>query len=1612
MDHKYLQEIEAIIQEDTIKSTYKLALLRAIIEIARDLAQSRIPINDKYAYAFSLLQHKVLTYYYPLFVHSSFVPQMTSESPNPETGKQLVIRTEMGPIIQHYNDTGGLEALLSDLEREEIPDEIISEYLRLLDIIKKTFIAQPMKYLGSSIHSEPYSVVQYMATVPQGDSSTPRALAGYFTLSLEYARIFEDSSRAQNLLDSIIQRWVTYTLDLSDRLDGDLTADELHSLLIPPPEREITESCSTFLWKPNASTVALSTILSRCKRTTVLQEHQNDQIQSITDLEGVIAAEYAQFLALQQSIKDAENAVLKAELKVQRIEESIQRIAALYGLYLKDGAPQGAFEIFSQFFDEQKAVQGVYSNTIGRITRSKQKISEHKQEKDQIERKVQRVRHEIAIRERRRDLIHKLQHEIALLDYGSGVQRRPFGYVDKPIARFLTYCGDVAQDIVSQCIHLIPDPTGTTIVKPALPAWFTEEFNTWWRKKEKEEEIISGESSAARRSLRTPTLTFDEPHREIRLIIPPQTIEYQEELDHMSLTIHDGSQILYEEKLPLYHHEEGLSTDKKIVKCMEHPSRRYYVELSTRGASLQSWMIDLFATEDLSCLFDYETGRRLEQLRIPSKEFIFLAKNKRKIAPKTAVRATGRLFGDWYEFQYYVINPVDGLSISDSPAISGEIDRELTKLDLNIDPEYFDKNLQVDEKKVILGSPPPLQVLYRDEETLFQTHLFIHPHGQDSLSKPIIYSFADIQEGIAIDPAEHTCTVDLSHPNLLGRECVGAFTIRIRNDVCRTDIRVECIFLPDVSYRFSESLYLPAKDGVSPIQLEITCPASVRFEPEGSMKVERTEVGFLVTSNPAFRIQGRLQYPLGEDRVFEGMVSISVPQVTWRFEDQVTGSIYQSQRTVPTISDGEYLSLGTDLGLRVFLPEFFSGKGKVSMQPGKQTVTSKITNGRGYFPLAQFNDTIKASGTKVMHFEFAMESQHGVSVAFPLFVLQKWHVSHLQPPKISTDPSGNRIIEITWEEHGIAAKRFLLIWGREGSVGISRRYYAEDLPAFVQTYTICEDREKLTLPPNIYLQFYRVRDDWDALPASFPGIKAPNVFHITIGRSPDPVLEDGEGTDDPALDKEREENIRQLISEIETGDAERCSRAINEIRQDHSVPRHGYRLLRKYLIANERLREALFVAITNTGIPLETRSAGVELLGKNFTQAEEHMLIKVLGSPDSTVSLRVSILRSLGYGNTKECLKALLNSLDDSNPEIRGEAATSLKMTDSKDAVKPLIKLLGDESPAVQRKTAASLGYMRSPMAIEPLVSLALDREQDLDLRVTALTALENFYLHEEIIRKLFALAKDDSEGEEIRKTVTSTLRNLGQLEAKVTKDRISKLIFEMREAPHERRTSAIKQLGIFKNDEKVISALMESAQDESTDIRRASAESLIRINSPKAIPALIRLLDDPDNDIQGIAELACKQMLKQLMPALKSVYEDRRNVAARHLSEMESFAVKPLITMLRDADKFISKNVKAIYIRKSTVKALSGMSDPYATELIIQALKDGDDWIVWGTAQALGAIGDKSAVSPLESTNKRYEESRKGRRPNLTSVRNEIQKALKKLKEIDEIVPERKRHP
>jgi len=1574
MESKYFHEIEAIIQNDLLQSTYKLALLRAIIEIARDSASDKIQLNEISVYPFSQLQRRVLTYYYPIFAYPSFIPQMHTESGFPGTGRQLVLRKIMSPIVHYYNSNGGFEQFLSDLENDSVPEKLGSDYFRILETVRKTFIAQPMKYLGNSLKSEGYTVVQYLEQLPYSDSVTSSAdPAGYYAIPDEYARIFENPACAQHLLDLVIQRWIEYTLGFSDGL----TAEELYNLLLFKASVEDPEPQSTL--DPPGTSLQPVSCLKWCDKIVALMDGQSGQVSMIQALEEKIRAEYEQFSSLRNKIKNLNDCISETVLKIQKIDEYIRQIGAVYGITSPESTTQDVFRVLSDYFAKQMAVRKAYSDVMDRVDVSEQEIAGLQREKDELRQKVQKAEHEIAVRERQRRLIEQYRSTIALFDDSVMTPSRPpFGYVDKPVARFLTYCDEVTVDILRECIRLISDPAETRAVNPDLPIWFIEEFDTWWAARQKSR----GEGdSSSKPSSQKPFLSFDLKNYDILLVVPSQTIDYIEGISEVSLIIRDDSQILHEGKLPLYHTKEGLNT-KEFKLQLDRPLHNYYVEFSITQDVSMLWGVDGFSGSNLFYFFDYDTGRCIEQKRPPSRKFILVTTKNQTITPETAVDRSGNLSGDWYNFRYYVIEPVEDLYIGDAPFPT---DRRSTKLDLDIDPERFDRYLSVDGWKVVLGPPPTLRISFESREILSETYLSIHPHDQYSNSKLVFYQLTDLREGVEIDTERSVCIVDLSHPDLLGKDQVGAFTIRLRNERCRTDVRVKCVFLPDISYRFSKPLFLPAEGG-SPVQLEVDCPRSVIFEPEGDVTLERTETGFLVSSKLQPTIKGELNYPREDGTTFKGVLSFSVPHVAWRFEDEGGEKIYPVLRSVIQISETDYQSYGKDLALRIFLPRSFSDMtATISISPLNQIITGRINNVQGYFPLDKFNDTLRLANEDFVRFEFTMKGPNGENIAFPLFIIQYWRVHLLRPPAVSTDPSGKRVIEITWEENGTAGKRFIILWRKKESGDLSKEGIWE-IPDSAWTYRIEGDRETLPLPPGqYYVQFYSIRDEWDSLPVAFPGEKTRNVFRFNIEREQKPSPQ-------PGVDA----GIEQLITEIETGLAYRCIGAIDEFKKNHRVRVLGYQLSRDHPELHERLQAALLKIITNTEMPPDLRSVSVELLGNTFSRSTEHALLRVLDDPTSPKPLRIAILKSLHRGFTEERINALVGSLKDPDPDIRGEAATALGHTGQGRVTESLLPLLDDESVFVQRRVATALGETRSHKALIPLSSISFDRNRDRELRITATNSMARLGLDKETAQKLQDLSEDESEDKEIRGIALSVLSTRGLLDDELKKRQASRLIDEMRSGTHERRIFAIEQMSEFR-DMEVINALIEAAGDESADVRKASAKSLGQINSRASIPVLIRLLDDPDEEIAEIAESACKKLLKGLLHDI-ILDEDKRKAATAHLAKMGVFAVGPLLDTLRDSENIRLDRATPLEVQNSVVDALSRMTDPSVVRILCRALEDANTDVVRGAARALGNIGDASAIEALDRALKNYSDKLEKDR-GLTYVFNELEKARSRLK-------------
>ena len=106
---------------------------------------------------------------------------------------------------------------------------------------------------------------------------------------------------------------------------------------------------------------------------------------------------------------------------------------------------------------------------------------------------------------------------------------------------------------------------------------------------------------------------------------------------------------------------------------------------------------------------------------------------------------------------------------------------------------------------------------------------------------------------------------------------------------------------------------------------------------------------------------------------------------------------------------------------------------------------------------------------------------------------------------------------------------------------------------------------------------------------------------------------------------------------------------------------------------------------------------------------------------------RASAARDLGKLRARLAVEELTRALNDASPQVRQEAARALGDIGDPQAVEVLIDKLHMEAEDIIEEAAEALGKIGDERAVTALVALAVDEDQPLPLRVTAMTALGNF---------------------------------------------------------------------------------------------------------------------------------------------------------------------------------------------------------------------------------------------------------------------------------------------
>lgn len=253
---------------------------------------------------------------------------------------------------------------------------------------------------------------------------------------------------------------------------------------------------------------------------------------------------------------------------------------------------------------------------------------------------------------------------------------------------------------------------------------------------------------------------------------------------------------------------------------------------------------------------------------------------------------------------------------------------------------------------------------------------------------------------------------------------------------------------------------------------------------------------------------------------------------------------------------------------------------------------------------------------------------------------------------------------------------------------------------------------------------------------------------------------------------------------------------------------------------------------------------------------------------------------------------------------------------------------------------------------------------KDCNIRKEAATALKNIGDS----RALFPLI-DVLEYKEWHEyyAVMSSVRETAAEALGILKDRraVESLIKALDDKDEEVRWKSTWALGNIR-DRRAVEPLIYLLSDKSWTVRRFAASALGKIGDERAVESLIESLNDEEWHVRkyaadALGKIGDERAVPSLMKTLHDEDGDVKWKAVVALGKMKSGAVEPLIELLKNEDW---------HIRGTAAEALGRIGDKTAVKPLINILvgwsRDRNKYVRGRAAEALGRIGDEQAFQPL----------------------------------------------
>ena len=251
---------------------------------------------------------------------------------------------------------------------------------------------------------------------------------------------------------------------------------------------------------------------------------------------------------------------------------------------------------------------------------------------------------------------------------------------------------------------------------------------------------------------------------------------------------------------------------------------------------------------------------------------------------------------------------------------------------------------------------------------------------------------------------------------------------------------------------------------------------------------------------------------------------------------------------------------------------------------------------------------------------------------------------------------------------------------------------------------------------------------------------------------------------------------------------------------------------------------------------LEGKWEEVATLGENAVEA----LLEAVEDRDPEV--RRGAAWALGVIRNPRVVDALVSLLGDEDGSVRSGAAWALGVIGDPRAVPSLVRSLEDGNAEVRRKAAWALGEIGDEGAVDALVRVLEDEDQD--VRRVSLLVLEK-------------LGWKPTEEEEVRRLIAERewdrLAGMGDVA-------VESLIEALSAGDSETRMKAAWALGEI-GDPRALEPLAAALADSEPRVREKAAIALGKLGESKAVEDLLRHLDDEDESVREAVSRSLREL-------------------------------------------------------------------------------------------------------------------------------------------------------